>query len=440
MQHDVGTLWALTRGELSPEQAAACEAHLKACAQCRASLEQVKQAQRAVAQADAPALDAARWERIDAKVLSAARALLEEAPAEAKVLPLRARWRGPAAVAFALAAATVLVLVLWRPAPTPVQPPVAVEPPVTTTAPAVALAGEVVEASEARAAEEPVEPKAAVRVGARLSTERQGKLSFRLPQGSQVSLRGATELVVSAASAESVRLELAAGAVELQVEKDESRHFEVAADDVVVTVTGTRFLVERVDGQVVVHVSEGRVRVRAQDQSVDVRAGERAVAGGGAVRVAAYQSAPKRAEPAAASSPPPVPEPVPVPAEVDAGSVAVESELPPPPLPPPGPVADSSAARDGGRDPLARLKALQVESPFPPLGMSMREHRVRQMERLADLGQCEKMLERAQAWHLEFGGQADAKDLQRTVFLTEARCLAKLERHEEAEAARHRAR
>ncbi|MBX5480482.1 MAG: FecR domain-containing protein [Myxococcaceae bacterium] len=95
----------------------------------------------------------------------------------------------------------------------------------------------------------------------------------------------------------------------------------------------------------------------------------------------------------------------------------------------------------GAVDNVKKWLDVDWNAPFPPVGMSMMEYRVRQMEHLADAGSCKRVLPRADAWVAEFvtdAGTPPDLELYRTVELTRARCLDKLGRHEEAKKVRQR--
>ncbi len=83
-----------------------------------------------------------------------------------------------------------------------------------------------------------------------------------LPDGSKVTLGGATELQVSF-DAHARQVELTRGEAFFVVAKDAARPFSVRAGDSEVTAVGTQFNVRRRNDRVSVAVVEGRVRVQA---------------------------------------------------------------------------------------------------------------------------------------------------------------------------------
>ncbi|MGF7151616.1 transmembrane sensor [Sphingomonas zeicaulis] len=82
-----------------------------------------------------------------------------------------------------------------------------------------------------------------------------------LADGSQVQLNADTQIFV-ALTADERRVRLERGEAIFSVTHDSRRPFRVAAGDVVVTATGTRFDVRRLRGATVVTLIDGRVQVR----------------------------------------------------------------------------------------------------------------------------------------------------------------------------------
>ena len=531
-RHETESLWAHAGGELPAADAARVSAHLKECAGCALRLDEVRAARELTAQPQVPPLPAASWARIDQGVAAAARQALA-----------RPRWQAwlfgaPGLATAALAAAAVLLFVLWPArAPGPHPDGLAVGPgPATGALPGPGLPGASGLAPEPSRPLEPPVALAQVRVarargastvilgqqaplgadqklepGTTVATEAKGVAWLDLPEGSRAGVLGDSRLVVVQVDPKAVSLELVQGSLVVAATHVEGRTFEVHAGEVDVRVVGTRFLVERTAGQVVVAVSEGAVQVAAGERLYALPAGRKLVVDQGKPveaklgpkdedELSLLSPLPPRPGPRAPSPSVAAPRPDEGWAAFDAGAPASASgadagpthpsdagfgrpddeyaaypgrsavSAPPPPpdlasdagaVAPRAEPADAGAATaseppigmwavpagaepvDGGQPSLVqRLLAAEIDAPFPPLGMSMEEHRARQLGRLADKNLCTRALARVDAWleaYPEDGTPARAQ-LRRQVRFTQARCLAKLGRPDEAEKIRRETR
>jgi transmembrane sensor len=118
-----------------------------------------------------------------------------------------------------------------------------------------------------------------------------------LADGSHVALGAKSRLRLTSTRADSVRLDLERGRVDVEATHATGRTFVVAARDVEVFVVGTRFSVSA-DGAVRVHVDEGRVRVHSPAGDRFVSGGEEWVADEGATQGNADVDAAAAAAPA----------------------------------------------------------------------------------------------------------------------------------------------
>ncbi|MHB8874244.1 MAG: FecR family protein, partial [Myxococcaceae bacterium] len=322
--------------------------------------------------------------------------------------------------------------------------------------------------------------------GSTVSTQKKGELWLALPDGSRAGVLGDSRLTLAGLTPSELRLDLEQGTMVVDATHVEGRSFEVHAGEVDIRVTGTRFLVEHLEGRVLVAVSEGAVEVAAGERLYTVPAGRKLIVGKGApapsklgpkdaVELSLLSPLPPRPAVKPPPKPPLKPMVAPAPAPVDAGVAAPVAMVAPAPRPDaggdpdtefaayPGPhtqppprvvvdagVAAAAPAKDGeegdeeegdGGEPniIERLLELaDIDSPWPPLGMSMEQHRLRQVQRQADKGQCDKVLVRADAWleGYEADGTQTRAEQRKQMLLTKARCLSKLGRQAEAEAVR----
>lgn len=490
-------LWSHARGALADQDAKRVDAHLGACAECQRVFQQFKAAVEVVRPVEPPVLDDAAWRRVDSKVMEAAR---RELPGGGSIFArIFSDWR-PFAAAGVLAAAALAFFYLSPGPAQQLEQPVRQDV-VATPQPQVAPPGGVEQSLEQPPLEQPPivdVPKwvdvstssgatvadaalaKSVRVGDRIQTVKAGKAFLLLPDGSRAGVTGDAKFSVVEATASNVKLALEQGTLLVAAaHRGDERTFSVAAGFVEVFVVGTRFLVER-DERVTVVVEEGTVEVRANGQNHKVSAGETLVfdsagkvsrkkavtpAARAAFRelqseakVSSKQSA-AQTQVAQTDSAQRLTDEDDSVEPVEGGAVAVGQAdagakfgaLTPPPLFDPGepkqqPVATAQPEKKKF-DLLATLKGIDLkninlDAPYPPVGMPVSEYRVHQLQRNADRGQCERVVERADSWMTEFG--ADPKVLNRpvlakAVLFTKARCLTKLGRTADAEKVRQQA-
>jgi hypothetical protein len=478
-RHETDLLWAHAGGQLALADAARVDEHLRTCEACAQALAQVKAARSLVAAPAVPPLAPAQWKHLDRAVAAAAKKELE-----------RPKWLSflfgqPVFAVAALAACALLMFALW-PRPQPREPEVVVAPPraVPPKAPerepaAAPTLARVVSAREAGA----LSANEGVKVGATVGTAKKGELWLSFPDGSRAGVLGGSRLTLAAVEPSRLHLRLEQGSLLVDAAHVEGRAFEVNAGEIDIRVSGTRFLVERIEGRVLVAVSEGSVEVVSGERLYQVPAGrkltlERSKATPGKLAPREEDElsllAPLPPKHAAKPEVPPAAE---LPDEswkafdagVDAGAAEVAlpalaeaapdagppsdsefAEYPGASTPPasapdagavvkPAPVATAVQADDAGEKGLIeKLLGFNLESPFPPIGMSMEEYRLKGLQKLADVGQCEVALGRADAWLEAYPGNGTPKrfELRKQVLFTKARCLSKLGRSDEAEAVR----
>lgn len=488
-------LWAHARGQLPAGEARDVDAHLTECSDCSRVLAQFRGAVAFVKPVEPPPLDDATWRRIDERVMDAARRELRGS--RHPFAWLMEGWR-PFAAFGALAAAAVLTFLLWPSAPKtqPDAPPVVaqndkavpiaepttlplpdrntiaqpefVEPP-----PALKLAS----ATKLKVDKTAAERGGQVRIGQKLETEAGGQAFVVLPEGSKAGVLGNSSLKLSAASESDVKLELDRGTLLVAAAHvEQARRFAVQAGAVEIVVVGTRFLVER-DDRVTVVVEEGKVEVAAGGQKHHVAAGETLIieTSGKVVRRKSVTPGARAAFRALATESPRTtaginaslkangtearlteleqngaeePQTVAMAQLPDAGAAKKFEDPTPPPLLVPGSgeekVANGPARAEQHFDFLSALKKIDLknvnlDSPFPPPGMPVAEYRVHQLRLAADRGQCERVVERSDAWLTEFGNDPKTKDLallKKAVLFNKARCLSKLGRSDEAQKVR----
>jgi hypothetical protein len=457
-------LWNLAAA--APE--AEASSHLASCEECRAQLAKVQQAQRVLQlRPVVPPLNPIAARRIGA--------VLKEA-AEQQLKPrggwFSARW------ALAGLAAAVLAIWIWNqeqiqpPAPTPVAvreaPPPAlpakVEPPLPVEvpkAPVPKLLAKVTGAKRAKSQSFELLKSQTLTEGAQVKTEPGGALWLQLPDGSRAGLTGASEVQLDTLEDKAVGLSLASGNLVMMARHLPDRMLTVKAGEVEVRDIGTRFLVSRDLSRVLVAVEEGVVEVNAPGSKLTLTAGRSAEWREGRFWEQAW--APPAVEKAkVVSAPSPVAEVV----AVDAGSVwrpqNPEDEWASPPnlpktgltmapTPPPvveGVVPSALPSVDEEEASVLTLAGLEqrlkkvtrlVRAPFAPVGSSMRETRSREIGRLADEGNCDEVLKRAEEWLSDrVTDSSDEPRWKRSVQVNQLRCYNRL--HRDADASRLRER
>jgi ferric-dicitrate binding protein FerR (iron transport regulator) len=271
---------AYAYGELTPEQAAAFEAHLQTCQACRAEVADLKDAAALVAQVREAPVPEPVWTKPFEIERSAAR------------MPW---WKRPLWIGLPAAAAAVLVwlvVLVNEPAPKPKPPtadPVAPSLAPLPAEPAKVLAGLRVLAAKGqvqvqRAGQEGKRTLSAddeLMVGERVSTSDAAWAVMELEDGSRVRLGARSRLMLVAGGPHGDRFELEQGAIACRVQPRQSeRAFEVSAGPGQVRVVGTRFAVRLLpNGTLTVGVEKGSVRVgpkAAQPESVLLKADQQA--------------------------------------------------------------------------------------------------------------------------------------------------------------------
>ncbi len=214
--HDAGRLLDLEAGRLPESEAADLRLHVDGCDACRRKLEAARLLHEGIEQMAAPALDsdssADVWASVEHEARAAGRRTRHRR-AWGTVLTSRPAL---AAAAVLLVAAAGAILVLTERGPDPVA------------------TGQVL--------------------------QDEGTAQFEC--GASVELAEETEAVIAAASTHSGEIHLVRGSIEVHVDKRREGTFRVTTEDAIVTVTGTRFVVSRTDGQSThVLVREGTVEV-----------------------------------------------------------------------------------------------------------------------------------------------------------------------------------
>jgi hypothetical protein len=481
VEHD--TLWAVARDEFEGD-AASVQAHLAQCADCQAQLEDVRAAQAVLFALPEPT------PMPDAVARRVGAALAEEVDRRA-ARSLRSWWTSlfepRFAMAFAAAVALVALLAyqLAR-APETTQPvahqddPAVVTPPsptpVVPTPPKPSVPEKKLTASVASARKAKVSKSQVLSEGSTVATEAGGSAWLRLPDGSRAGLTGSSSVTLAKLEEHTLALEVTSGNLALVVPHREDRLLTVRAGDVLVKDLGTSFLVSRTGARVLVAVDEGSVEVTTPTATRTVTAGHALTWEDGKLDAMKWETTPPPADKRPVVTPSPAqPEVEPsqaarlnedddqAPPEVEPAVTAPTAPLTPEewaqlpagtPPPPPGPVTTATPPPTGAAHPAPpsmtppkkegfslsgierRLKDLQhtIEAPFAP-SESMRENRARDVNRLADAGDCVGALAIADRWLVEPMSRSGNEGLWRRAVLNQkVRCLMKLGRVDEANA------
>jgi len=282
--HDALWAWAL-----APEDAAEPVAtHLASCPSCAAAVADIRVAQQALASLPVvPPLPEAVAERVGA-------ALAEEA--DRRFLSRWERWREALWTprwAWPVAVTALLLALVVRVAQTDTTPTPEARPMTATVAPvqevpstptptptphvaATPVTARVSMARKARAQGAPVAKAQRLEQGATVATERGGSLWMRLPDGTRAGLTGASQVTLAGLDTSALRLEVAHGNLAMVVPHRAERVVTVQAGEVEVKDLGTRFLVSRTEGRVLVAVEEGAVEVKTPTTTATVTAGRAA--------------------------------------------------------------------------------------------------------------------------------------------------------------------
>jgi hypothetical protein len=464
MAHERESLWEYARGGLPREDAERVAAHLALCGDCALALDEVRTAQSVLQPGPVPPLSPTRWREVDAAVLEMARRELGQ---HGWLSSLRSLWSGIPAGAWvgAAVAAAAAAFVLFGPSfSTPnrhlVGGPIARREVAPAPEPSIAEIQVpphqvlISSAKRARSGKSALAARTSVPEGSAVSTEKQGELALALPDGSRATLLSESEVKLERASAQTVRLHVERGTLLVAASHRAERAFTVQAGELEIRVVGTRFLVERDDDGVGVAVHEGVVEAELggkvqripAGQSVRFHRGTSSARGlseeqrvelarlDPPVAVRIHPASPERLE---ESDTPPIP-------EIDSGaSVASVAALPAEaPVPVPSPPLLDARGPDAGPKSAAKVRQapwppvtlpFHVDSRITPLNIQPDEQQVRHMNDLADQGECQLALDRADQWLRAADGGADPR-LRRRVRQTQARCYRKLGMEDEARA------
>lgn len=480
------TLWALARNELPATDAADARAHLARCSECEAAFADVQGALDVLLVLPEPPPmpdDVAR--RVGTKLSDE----LDRRAAKG----LRSWWAnlfGPRLVLVTLGVALAIVAAyaLTRAPAEPVAPiaqqtpevgppkDVVAPPPEPPQPPAKKLTATVASAKKAKASQRQAAKAQVLAEGSVVSTEKGGSLWMKLPDGTRAGLTGSSEVTLAKLEAKALTLDVEGGSVAMVVPHREDRVLTVRAGEVEVKDLGTRFLVSREAARVLVAVEEGSVEVKTPTSTQTVRAGnavawrdgkltsmpwavreEPAATEPSSVARLGHEDDEPEAEPAVEDEPSPVDEGPPAP-PLETGDPDEQWAAPPPgtapsttpdtpvgPPPPPPHVVTSLPANAAAPAPRRRggfnLGELErrirdfsraVQAPFVGLDPRVRDQQAKDVERLADAGDCDGSIALADAWLRDTNRAADAETTRRGVLLQKLRCLNHLGRTAEA--------
>jgi hypothetical protein len=481
LEHD--RLWAHAHEGQALD--AAAQAHLGGCADCAATLEDIRFAQAALsALPPVPDLPPAIARRVGD-------ALAEELDRRA-ARSFTGWWRRlfeprVALVWVALAAALILLALNLFTAPASQSPgPVAVVPPVAPGPTAVPpppppqlpapqpvrhpLTASVASASRASVGEGRVTRAQNLAEGSVVATAPGGSLWLRLPDGTRAGLTGASQVTLATLEKDTLALEVTHGSLAMVVPHRSDRLLTVHAGEVVVRDLGTRFLVSTDSpGRVLVAVEEGSVEVTTPAGSQTLKAGHAVRWHDGRVDALPWEPTPQApaalptpaarlhddeddadalpapttapVEPTATPAlPPALTSPTPHTASSEdewaalpaAGAEAPTAEaVAPTPTPVPPHVVETGFSLR-----LLEKKLLEVQKGLPFVGTeAIREGQLRTITHLADAGACGAALSAADQW-LAAVPTPNRNELRwrRVVLMQKMRCLNRLGRLTEASA------
>ncbi len=470
LSHDI--LWSLSREELAATEVQAAKTHLKDCADCRVSLEDVQLAQQVLSVLPpVPPMPEQMARRVGVSLAEAA-----DAHAARR---FTSWWQSLFTPRFVLAAALGVVLVavgawvlasatptlstpvaLPTPAPRPAPLPVPLTSP--TLAPAPLAAVKKLSATVASANKSTASKLQVLAEGSTVSTQSGGSVWMKLPDGSRAGLTAASEVKLATLEEKQLILELTRGSLAMVVPHRLDRVLTVRAGDLEVKDLGTRFLVSREANRTLVAVEEGKVEVRTPNGIREVHANHAVTWSKGQLTELAWEpSAPTL--PAIANSPQPV--------EVgQPDSIArlteeedVEDDGPPPPeevVQPQPPDRTPIAADEQWAGPPQKDKPLPPQLKYPGVPLAprekvsslknierklrelgttissptQREAAARNITGTADAGDCHHALRLADRWLTEpITGAANEPEMRRGVQLQQVRCLNHLGRTQDAE-------
>ncbi len=476
------TLWAYAKGELTAAEMAQVKAQLEASAEARAALADVESSLSVLSLLpEPPPMPDAMARRVGT--------VLADKVDEEAARSLSGWWRSFFTPRFVLAAAAAcgLAFVAFRLVssqpvdggggglePIANAPPAPLTPVVVPAPASKPVKAVVASARKAKSGTGALGKSQALETGAKVSTEKDGSLWLKLPDGTKAGLTGATDVQLAKLEEKTLTLDLTRGSLAMVVPHREDRLLTVRAGDVEVKDLGTRFLVSRELAKVVVAVDEGSVEVKTPKSTHVVTAGHAVAWHEGELDDYRW--------PSAAPSTPPLPMVKP---EVVAPTPAIEpvvavdetdveppsanpeeewaapppgiAEAPvnvPPPAPPidappdtvvtvqPGSVAVAPPPTRRRRGTGFNLRSIeenlrelerQAHVPFVPINSTTRETQARAVARLADVVNCELALEEADRWlRAPAGDSVEEAPLRRMVLQQKVRCLNHLGRTAEA--------
>ncbi len=477
------TLWAYAKGELSSAEMAQVKAQLEASPEARAALADVESSLSVLSLLpEPPPMPDAMARRVGA--------VLADKVDEEAARSLSGWWRSLFTPRFVLAAAAACALAfvafrivssqpvdgsgggtspvanVTQPIPlTPVELPQAAGKPVKAV---------VASARKAKSGMGALGTAQVLETGARLSTEKDGSLWLKLPDGTKAGLTGSTDVQLAKLEEKTLTLDISRGSLAMVVPHREDRVLTIRAGDVEVKDLGTRFLVSREVAKVIVAVEEGSVEVRTPKSTHVVTAGHAVAWHEGELDDYRWPSGSPSTPPLPTVkpevvAPPPAIEPVVAADETDVEPPSVNpeeewaapppgiAEAPvnvPPPAPPvdappdtvvtvqPGSVAVAPAPIRRRRGTGFNLRSIeenlrelerQAHVPFVPINSTTRETQARAVAKLADVGNCELALEEADKWlRAPAGDSVEEAPLRRMVLQQKVRCLNHLGRSAEA--------
>jgi hypothetical protein len=492
-------LWSLQQGELEPDARLELEAHLSLCVQCEARSQQVAESrallsalppvpeipfelsqrvQRSLSLAEvaAPKL---HWWSFDFSWRTATLTLACGAVAiAASTFLFRQRQDAPSSL-------PVITAILSRQETLEKTDTVNAEKtalPPAKTAPLYASVSKAKNARSAASADNAtLKPNQQLAAGSTVKTESGGALWMKLPDGTRAGLTGSSEVTLKTLEASALALEVGQGSLALDVPHRTDRVLTVQAGPVLIRDLGTRFVVSKESEHVLVAVEEGSVEVVVDGKSETLQAGSAVEWNAGQLSRHPFKARTSTpVQTGSSPSPPPA-------AQSASLSQQPSSATQPSSAPQPAATADAEVAEDDettepGSDPSewnslptqksAAPQASGGSSPEPhapssgPLpgafGLRSIEQRVNELARnihmsttiqrqdraagivaLGDRGDCHGVLVEADlffrdayAFREAYKASSLEKQLRRSVLFQKARCLTKLGRTEEAEAAR----
>lgn len=446
VSHDA--LWSYARKEFTTAERAAVKVHLEACAECRATLDDVQVATGVLAALpEVPPMPADLARRVGESLTA------QLDPGAAK--DFKNWWANLFTPRFVLAAALGALAVvgaayvLTREAPQPA--PIAEAPvPVPAPVPKPPDAPPALEATIASAKDATVEKAAKLGEGATVATKAGGRVWLKLPDGSRAGLTGASEVKLSTLKAREVTLDITRGSLAMVVPHREDRVLRVRAGELTVRDLGTRFLVSIEDHRTLVAVDEGEVAVATPSGERTVKAGRAVSWANGELTEFDWEPmpapTPARVVPAPAPQPAPETESIAKLRDEDADAVpgddADDFEPPPtneavaPPPVAPGPTPHVTVVPTVNRS--FSLKKLERKLRTAGARLSSRHTREAQVANIVlstDAGDCEYALDLAEKWlRAPVTRLTNEPQLRRLVKTQQVRCLAALGRADEADA------